>query len=94
VPGNHETQCNKPAVSTLCSQSGKHAEAENEDAWRANMGDLILDDARFENLFGEMPSYENVANNGGKPAFTYYSRSPRTVSTMNNHTHLPRAGLG
>jgi hypothetical protein len=64
VPGNHETQCNRPAVSTLCSQSGKHAEVENEDAWRANMSDLILDDARFENLFGEKPSYENVADNG------------------------------
>jgi hypothetical protein len=28
------------------------------------MGDLILDDARFQNLFGQMPSYEFTGNGG------------------------------
>lgn len=63
VAGNHETQCSDK-VSTTCGIAGKHAMVENEKAWRANMGDLILDDARFETLFGEKPSFENIANNG------------------------------
>lgn len=55
VPGNHETQC---------KACGKKAQEVNENAWRENMGDLILDDARFKLLFGEQPSFENVGNNG------------------------------
>jgi Calcineurin-like phosphoesterase len=56
VPGNHEVQC---------KSCGKKAQVVNEDAWRANMGDLILDNARFQDLFGEQASYENIGNNGG-----------------------------
>jgi hypothetical protein len=55
VPGNHETQW---------KAGGKKAQVENENAWRDNMGDLILDDARFSRMFGETPSFENVADNG------------------------------
>ena len=55
VPGNHETQ-SKPL--------GKKAQVANEIAWRANMGDLILDNSRFLNLFGEQPTNSNVLNNG------------------------------
>lgn len=55
VPGNHETQC---------KACGKKAQAVNEDAWRINMSDLILDDTRFLNLFGEQASNENTGNNG------------------------------
>jgi len=62
VAGNHEVQCNQ-AVQSTCA-SGKHALKVNEDAWRANMGDLILDDQRFLNLFGEKASDVNVSNNG------------------------------
>ena len=47
VPGNHEVQC---------KACGKMAKPENEDAWRANMGDLILDDSRFQKLFGVQPT--------------------------------------
>src|SRR5436190_825206 len=54
VPGNHETQW---------KAGGKKAQAANEDAWRANMGDLILDNARFANLFGEQPANANVGDN-------------------------------
>ena len=39
VPGNHEVQ-SKP--------KGKTAQPENEAAWRANMGDLIIDTDRFQ----------------------------------------------
>jgi hypothetical protein len=53
VPGNHETQW---------KAGGKKAQAANEDAWRANMGDLILDNTRFLNLFGEQPANENVGD--------------------------------
>lgn len=55
VPGNHETQ-SKPL--------GKKAQVANENAWRANMGDLILDSSRFLNLFGEQPTNSNVLDNG------------------------------
>lgn len=49
VPGNHETQ-----VSTR-DDKGKNvkiAMKSNEDAWRANMGDLILDRGRFRGILG------------------------------------------
>lgn len=61
VPGNHETQCNAskyPYSSTSknpnCA-SGTHAYAENENLWRANMGDLIGDlvtNTRFQTVTG------------------------------------------
>lgn len=43
VPGNHEVQCKR------CS---KIAQVENENAWRDNMGDLILDPVRFSSILG------------------------------------------
>ena len=43
VPGNHETQC---------KACGKKSQEANENAWRANMGDLIMDEVRFGNLVG------------------------------------------
>lgn len=52
VPGNHETQW-KHKVSGV---TVKEAVVENENAWRANMGDLILDSARFTSLFGDAPT--------------------------------------
>jgi len=56
VPGNHETQWKK------APDGGKHAQAANENAWRANMGDLIVDTARFTTLFGEAPTSVDVAD--------------------------------
>jgi hypothetical protein len=53
VPGNHEVQCKR------CS---KVAQVENENAWRDNMGDLILDSARFNNLLGTAPQNFSTAN--------------------------------
>ena len=47
VPGNHETQCKR------CN---KTAQVENENAWRDNMGDLILDTARFTKTVGTAPT--------------------------------------
>jgi hypothetical protein len=55
VPGNHEVQC---------KACGKKAQVVNEDAWRANMGDLILDNVRLQNLFGETAANASVGNNG------------------------------
>jgi hypothetical protein len=46
VPGNHEVQCKRCA---------KAAQIENENAWRDNMGDLILDTTRFTSLLGTAP---------------------------------------
>jgi hypothetical protein len=61
VPGNHETQC---------KACGKKAKVENEDAWRANMGDLILDTNRFQSLFGEQPANVNVSDNSAVDGLT------------------------
>jgi len=65
VPGNHETQCSYKATpytaspfNPNCSSSidgGKVAYAENENAFRANMSDLIQDlvgNLRFSNISG------------------------------------------
>lgn len=46
VAGNHETQC---------KACGKKAKVENENAWGANMGDLIIDAARFTSILGSAP---------------------------------------
>jgi hypothetical protein len=54
VAGNHEVQW---------KAGGKKAQAANENAWRANMGDLILDTNRFSSLFGETPTYSDLNDN-------------------------------
>jgi hypothetical protein len=63
VPGNHEVQCSDK-VSASCSKPGKNAEIENENAWRANMGDLILDTDRLKGMFPDWAtrSYFNASN--------------------------------
>jgi len=38
VPGNHETQCKR---------CGKKSQWQNENAWRDNMGDLVIDETRL-----------------------------------------------
>ena len=55
VAGNHEVQSKK---------LGKKAQVENENAWRANMGDLIIDTARFKAIVGAEATHVNVQNNG------------------------------
>lgn len=57
VAGNHEVQ-SKPM--------GKKAQVENENAWRANMGDLILDTARFKQIVGTEATHINVSNNAAE----------------------------
>jgi hypothetical protein len=54
VPGNHEVQ-SKPL--------GKKAQVENENAWRANMGDLIIDTTRFKAIVGTDATNINVQDN-------------------------------
>ena len=54
VAGNHEVQSKK---------LGKKAQVENENAWRANMGDLIIDTARFKTIVGTEATHVNVQNN-------------------------------
>ena len=53
VPGNHEVQW---------KAGGKKAQVANENAWRANMGDLIMDDRRFSGILGEAPANESVGD--------------------------------
>ncbi len=54
VPGNHELQC---------KACGKRAQVENENAWRANMGDLIIDTTRFKATTGFDVSHVNTGDN-------------------------------
>ena len=61
VPGNHEVQC---------KACGKKAQLVNENAWRANMGDLILDDTRMTAILGEPATAENVSDNAGLDGLT------------------------
>lgn len=49
VPGNHETQVKTKDGK---GRTVKLASRSNEDAWRANMGDLIIDTARWEGIVG------------------------------------------
>ncbi len=53
VPGNHETQCKR---------CGKASQVENENAWRDNMGDLILDTARFKSIVGSDAQNFSLSN--------------------------------
>ena len=58
VPGNHETEC---------KACGKAAKVENENAWGANMGDLVIDTTRFTGILGSAPlnvSYGPAASVG------------------------------
>ena len=58
VPGNHETEC---------KACGKAAKVENENAWGANMSDLVIDTTRFTGMFGSAPqniSYGPAAGAG------------------------------
>lgn len=65
VPGNHEVQC-KSSATVICKDangivlSGKHALAVNEAAWRANMGDLILDPQRLDATLPQGVSASNI----------------------------------
>jgi len=59
VAGNHEVQW---------KAGGKKAVVENENAWRANMGDLILDSYRFQTILGAAPASVNVGNNAAADA--------------------------
>ena len=82
VPGNHETQCK----SCLTGVGAKTAVIENENAWRANMGDLIVNAARFQELFGDQPTNINVGNNGALDALTTdQSKLSYSFDYRNNH---------
>jgi hypothetical protein len=69
VPGNHETEC-KACPKNADGQ--RVAKIENEQAWAANMGDLILDTARFTSILGAAP---------GNPRFGPASAGPDSLAT-------------
>jgi hypothetical protein len=64
VPGNHELQCSTKINATCpTSNSGKNALAVNENAWRANMGDLVMDALRFPTIVGQPYTNYSASNN-------------------------------
>jgi len=76
VPGNHESQCNsKDTTNTGASgcASGKHAYVENENAFRANMDDLVSDlvtNVRFQTVTGTVASNVNGLTASSAPVAT------------------------
>lgn len=64
VPGNHETECKACPKN---SDGQRVAKVENEQAWAANMGDLILDTARFTSILGSPPVSPNFGPVSGSP---------------------------
>lgn len=59
VPGNHEVQI---PTRLPDGRTEKLAQAWLEDAWRANMGDLILDEPRWSRLTGQPAQAWNPAH--------------------------------
>ena len=62
VAGNHETECKACPVN---GDGQRVAKVENEQAWAANMGDLILDTARFTSILGAAPGNPNFGPAAG-----------------------------
>jgi len=62
VPGNHETECKACGKN---SDGQTQAKVENEQAYAANMGDLILDTARFTSVLGTAPANVNYGPAAG-----------------------------
>jgi hypothetical protein len=69
VPGNHETECKACPVN---SDGQRVAKVENEAAWGANMGDLVLDTNRFASILGAPP---------GNPSFGPVADGPDSLGT-------------
>lgn len=85
VPGNHETQCNSKDTTNSPSNcaSGKAAYVDNEQAFLANMGDLIEDistNERFQNVSG----FGAVAINGFTAATAPVSGGNNGIYTTPN----------
>ena len=53
VPGNHETECKACPKN---SDGQKVSKVENEQAYSDNMGDLVIDTARFTSVLGTAPA--------------------------------------
>jgi hypothetical protein len=65
VPGNHEVQ---RKFKDAAGKTQKIAQVANENLWRDNMGDLVLDVPRFTALVGVPPARFDAANNPFAPA--------------------------
>ncbi len=60
VPGNHEVQ---RKFKDAAGKTQKIAQVANENLWRDNMGDLVIDVPRFTALVGVPPARFDPANN-------------------------------
>ncbi|WP_291423852.1 metallophosphoesterase [Deinococcus sp.] len=86
VPGNHEVQ---EKGTDAAGKGFKLARAGNEDAWRANMGDLILDKLRFQALTGLDAKNFDAANTpqvgGADPVTTDQKQLTYSFDADNSH---------
>lgn len=71
VPGNHEVQCKR---------CGKSAQAENETAWKDNMGDLIMDGNRLTKLGLTVTNFNPYNNPYYDPATLATTPAPYAVN--------------
>jgi hypothetical protein len=62
VPGNHETECKACPVN---ADGQKQSKVENEQAYVASMGDLVVDSARFAGIVGSAPTNINYGPAAG-----------------------------
>ena len=88
VPGNHETQCSVTTNTgaSACVAGTKTAYSENEDAFRANMGDLVTDlvtNARFSTVSGV-----TATNATGLTQATAPAASPNNGPITGNQAQL------
>ena len=77
VPGNHETECKR---------CGKKSQWQNENAWRDNMGDLVLDKTRLNNILSSTglslnASTWSVANTPSSTAVINGVTNPDGITT-------------
>ncbi len=77
VAGNHEVQS---------KADGKRAVVENEEAWRANMGDLIIDTDRFTAIVGKQATNVSTRNHGASDGLpTDQSRLSYSFDVEDSH---------
>lgn len=90
VPGNHEVQCNSANQTDSYNQptcpKGKVAQIENEAAWAANMGDLILDNTRLTSMFSsQAPTNANFSTGADDGLTTDQSKLTYSFDFKGSH---------
>jgi hypothetical protein len=87
VPGNHETECKSSVSHDMVCVKGTHPTADNENAYRDNLGDLIEDvftNERFQTVSG----FPGIAANGFSAATAPNASTNNGAVSNVNETEL------